>query len=364
MPGLFRGVEDRQHLNLGPTLSGMVAVLAMAGTKQGWRRSAPVWRQGGSPAGCVHDRSMSTPRLTVVVTRCMEVPRDLAIVGNTTGGEPGMEPTSGIADHYTSGDLLERLEEHLRDDGVDPARPTLEELAPYDQFHARGLEATEDMARHLPVSGTDRILDIGSGLGGPARYMARRFGCRVAGIDLTAEFCEVARLLTARLGFEERVTVEQGDALAMPFEDGAFDGAYSMNVSMNIRPKRAFYREIHRVLKPGAWLCLSEVAQGPGGEPDYPLAWAASAASSFLSTPEATRADLEAEGFRIEHLRDTSSQAHEFAARSRAVVEAGGKPLHRAVILVHGEKAGVAMANSGRAMRDRRVLPIEVLCRR
>ena len=114
----------------------------------------------------------------------MEVPRDLVIVADVTGGEAGMEPTSGIADHYTSGDLLERLEEHLSDDGVDPVRPTLEELAPYDQFHARGLEATEDMAGHLPVSATDRILDIGSGLGGPARYMARRFGCRVAGVDL------------------------------------------------------------------------------------------------------------------------------------------------------------------------------------
>ena len=275
-----------------------------------------------------------------------------------------MNAASDIPDHYSQGGLLARLEASLREDGVDPAHPTLEQLAPYDHFHGRGLEATEDMADRLPVSAADRILDIGSGLGGPARYMARRFGCRISGIDLTAEFCKVARLLTARLGFEDRVSFQQGDALAMPFEDAAFDGAYSMNVSMNIADKRALYREIARVLKPGAWLCLSEVAQGPGGEPEYPLPWAATAASSFLATPEATRADLEASGFSIESLRDTSSEARDFAARSRAIVEAGGKPPHRAVMLALGERAREAVANTGRAATERRTLPIEILCRR
>ncbi len=275
-----------------------------------------------------------------------------------------MSAVSDISDHYTHGDLLAGLEASLREDGADPARPTLEALAPYDQFHGRGLEATRDMADLLPVLTTDRLLDIGSGLGGPARYMARRFGCRVHGIDLTAEYCEIARLLTARLGLEDRVSFEEGDALAMPFGEETFDGAYSMNVSMNIADKRAFYREVHRVLRPGAWFGLSEVAQGPGGEPDYPLPWARTAASSFLATPEETRTDLEAAGFAVESLRDTSEAARDFAARSRAIVRAGGKPPHRAVMLALGERAAEAMANTGRAARDRRTLPIELRCRK
>ena len=269
-----------------------------------------------------------------------------------------------ITDHYTSGDLLARLEARLREDGCELAHATVEALAPYDHFHGRGLEATEDMAKLLPISGTDHVLDVGCGLGGPARYLARRFGCRVSGIDLTAEFCDAARHLTALLGLEDRVSVSEGDALAMPFDDATFDGAYSMNVSMNIADKRALYREIHRVLRPGAWLMLSEAAQGPGGAPDFPTPWARTAASSFLATKAETRESLEACGFAIESLRETTEAALAYGARSRALVEAGGKPLHRAVSLIHGALAEDAAANSARALRERCTVPIELLCRR
>ena len=275
-----------------------------------------------------------------------------------------MSDAREITGHYTSGDLLTRLEARLREDGFDPARPTAEALAPYDHFHGRGLEATEDMAGMLQVAETDHVLDVGSGLGGPARYVATRFGCRVSGIDLTAEFCDVARHLTALLGLEDRVSISQGDALAMPFDDAMFDGAYSMNVSMNIADKRALYREIRRVLKPGAWLMLSEAAQGPGGEPDFPTPWARTASSSFLATEAETRTNLEACGFAIETLRDTTEAALAYGARSRALVEAGGKPSHRAVSLIHGALAEDAAANSARALKERRAVPIELLCRK
>ena len=274
-----------------------------------------------------------------------------------------MSDAGVIAAHYTSGDLLARLEARLREDGVDPSNPTVDALAPYDHFHGRGLEATEDMAALLPVAATDHVLDVGSGLGGPARYLARRFGCRVSGIDLTTEFCDVARHLTALLGLKERVSVRQGDALAMPFGDATFDGAYSMNVSMNIADKRVLYREVRRVLKPGAWLMLSEVTLGPGGAPDYPTPWARTASSSFLATEDETRESLRACGFAIVILRDTTEAALAYGARARALVEAGGKAPHRAVSLIHGELAEEAAANSARALKERRAVPIELLCR-
>jgi ubiquinone/menaquinone biosynthesis C-methylase UbiE len=121
-----------------------------------------------------------------------------------------------ITAHYSRGGLLERLRDALREDGIDPDHPTVEALAPYDHFHGRGIEATRELADQLTVAATDHLLDIGSGIGGPARYMADRFGARVTGIDLTAAFCDAARHLTRTLGLTDRVAFEHGDALAMP----------------------------------------------------------------------------------------------------------------------------------------------------
>jgi SAM-dependent methyltransferase len=269
-----------------------------------------------------------------------------------------------IVAHYSRGGLLERLEEALRSDGADPLRPTLEQLAPYDQFHGRGLEATEDAAALMPVQPGHRLLDVGSGIGGPARWFARRFGCHVTGVDLTPLFCAVADELSRRTGTTSAVDLHVADALAMPFADASFDGAYSMNVSMNIADKAGLYRELHRVLAPGGWLLLSEVARGDGPEPDYPTPWAATSAASFLATPQQTRDGLLAAGFEVLHFESTRPQALAFAARSREAVARGEKPPHRAVMLMHADVASAAMSNSGRALAEGRVEPIEVLARK
>ncbi len=274
-----------------------------------------------------------------------------------------MTHQADIAAHYTSGSLMARLRAALLEDGCDPDHPALDELTPYDQFHGRGFEATKEIADALEVSSQDHLLDIGSGIGGPARYMTTRFGCQVTGIDLTEEFCAVAKELTAALDLSGRVGFEQGDALAMPFGDATFDGAYSMNVSMNISDKTTFYGEIRRVLKPGGWLMLSEVAQGPNGMVEFPTPWAETAQSSFLVTPDKTRAGLEACGFEVVSLHDTLSQSKDYGARSRAAVEHGERPLHRAVQLIHGDIAGEAMANSSSGTAEGRTIPIEVLCK-
>src|SRR5215469_5505836 len=212
-------------------------------------------------------------------------------------GEFELTAQPDIAAHYSRGGLLQRLRTALAADGADPDHPTLEALAPYDQFHGRGIEATAEIADALSIGKSDHILDVGSGIGGPARYFARRFGCRVTGVDLTAEFCETARVLTRAAGLADRIAFQEGDALAMPFADASFDGAYSMNVSMNIADKAGLYREIRRVLRPGAWFVLAEVTQGPAGEPTYPTPWAKTAETSFLSTPDETRQALADAGF-------------------------------------------------------------------
>lgn len=270
--------------------------------------------------------------------------------------------TSSVTDHYTSGQLLARLKAALQDDGADPDNPSIQTLAPYDQFHGRGLEATEQIAADLDVAAADHLLDVGSGIGGPARFMAERFGCTVTGIDLTPEFCEVADHLTASMGLQNLVSFEQGNALAMPFADNTFDGAYSMNVSMNIEDKAGFYRELLRVLKPGGWLVLSELAQGPGGTINYPSPWARTAESSFLATPEDTKAGLEAAGFQILKFGDNVAETKAFGAKVREMVERGEKPPHRAIQLIHGEVGEQATKNMAEGIRGQCVIPIEVTC--
>ena len=274
-----------------------------------------------------------------------------------------MAEAEQVSRHYSSGGLLERLRAALAAEGIDRDHPTVEQLAPFDHFHGRGLEATQDAANLVTPTAADHILDVGSGIGGPARYFAQRFGCRVTGIDLTTEFCEVARVLTGAVGLAERVTFQQGNALATPFTDASFDGAYSMNVSMNIADKPGLYREVHRVLKPGAWFVLSEIAQGPAGAPTYPTPWAKTAATSFLATPQETHDALAAAGFAVVQSRDTAAQAAAFTARARAMIARGEKPPFHAVYLIHGDLAREMAANGARDLAAGKIIPIEILCR-
>jgi ubiquinone/menaquinone biosynthesis C-methylase UbiE len=274
------------------------------------------------------------------------------------------EAQSKIVEHYAKSGLLGRLEVALRADGADPSHPTIEALAPYDHFHGRGLEATEDMAALVTVRPTYHLLDVGSGIGGPARWFSKRFGCRVTGIDLTPEFCEIAEHLTRLLGLDSRVRFLVGNALAMPFDDGTFEGAYSMFVSMNIAGKAQLYRVIHRVLKPGAWLVLSEIARGETGDVRYPMPWAATEDESFLSTANNTREELRNAGFDVEQIRNDLRRALDFGARSQAMVARGEKPPYRANALIHGDVAAETLANVARAYKEGSLMPIKLVARK
>ncbi len=280
------------------------------------------------------------------------------------------ERDADITGHYTDGALFERLCALLLADGVDPNHPTLADLAPYDQFHGRAFEATRELAdlfdpALLRPGLEGHLLDIGCGIGGPARYLADRFGCRVTGIDLTEEFIDVASRLTDLVGMSGLVSFELGNALATPFDDDSFDGAFCMNVSMNIADKDGFYRETLRVLRPGAPLVLSELASGNPDAVDYPTPWAETEAASFLVSVEETVSGLEAAGFRVETVRDATEANLEFGKRSKAMLDRGEKPPHRGVHLIHGPAlAKIATANTAKGIMSGNLIPIEVLCRK
>jgi MPBQ/MSBQ methyltransferase len=204
-----------------------------------------------------------------------------------------------VVAHYGKAGLTEAISDGLRKLGADPDAPTIDDIAPVDEFHTCGRLATVKAAGMMPLRPGMHVLDAGSGLGGPARYLAAELGCHVTGLDLTPEYVETARILTERVGLSDRCTFEQGSVLAMPFDDASFDAAISFHVAMNIEDRRKFYAELTRVLRPGAPLCIFDVMKGPAAGMVYPVPWAETAATSFLKSPDETRALLEQAGFRI-----------------------------------------------------------------
>jgi SAM-dependent methyltransferase len=217
------------------------------------------------------------------------------------------EAHTGVQRHYGSADIAGRILAVLAEGGIDATRLAAPMLYPFDQFHGRGLAATEEHTAALGLAPSSRVLDVGSGIGGPARYMATKYGCRVAGIDLTEEFVAAARALTERCGLADRIEFRQGNALALPFADAAFEAATCFNVTMNIEDKAGVLCEIARVLKPGGRLAYSENGLGAKGDPVYPLPWARTPDVSFLVTPDRLRALVEAAGFRILEWKDETA---------------------------------------------------------
>lgn len=193
--------------------------------------------------------------------------------------------------------LAEAILEALRAAGKDLQALTVEDLAPFDHFHGRGIAATRTLAGLLDAGPGMRVLDVGGGLGGPARLLAARHGCEVTVLDPTEDFVHAGELLTARLGLEGRVRFRRGAAPDLPFPDAGFDAVWTQNSGMNVADKPRLYREIRRVLRPGGRLATQEPVAGPVQPPHFPLMWAADASGSFLLTSGALRSLIQASGF-------------------------------------------------------------------
>lgn len=274
-----------------------------------------------------------------------------------------MTDDPAVRAHYGRDRLYDDIMEALTAAGKDIAHLTVRDLAPLDHFHGRGVEATEELAELLPVAPGSHLLDIGCGLGGPARYMADRFGCRVTGIDLTEAFCDVARRLTDCVGLGGRVAIRQGSALALPFDAESFDAAYTQNVSMNIADKGRFHSEAFRVIRAGGHFALSELTLGDGGVPLYPTPWSDDGSTSFLTTEQETLAGLESAGFEIVAAIDKSDATVAFFQRMRARIAREGPP-KLGVHVIMGDSAREKGRNSVRNVEEGRTRPVEILCRK
>jgi ubiquinone/menaquinone biosynthesis C-methylase UbiE len=259
-----------------------------------------------------------------------------------------------VADHYKRRALGDVILTALKAAGKDIEHLTPDDLAPVDEFHSGGRNATVRLAQLAQIKDGERVLDVGCGIGGPSRYLASQLGCQVTGLDFTAEFVALAEMLARRTRLADKVAYRQGDALDLPFPDGSFDVVWSQNAAMNIADRDRLYSEMHRVLTPAGRLALQEIAAGPAGEPFYPTPWATDKSISFLSTPQSTRAALERIGFRVLVWQDTTEEAlQQQTARTKAI-ETGSLPPLGLHILI-GEAFPTVTKNMLRNLQEERL---------
>jgi ubiquinone/menaquinone biosynthesis C-methylase UbiE len=266
-----------------------------------------------------------------------------------------------VASQYTRGGLEGAILDALTKSGKDPDKLANTDLSSIDEFHLGWYAETDELARELGFSRDSHVLDVGSGIGGPARHLAVALGCRVTGIDLTEEFVQVAVALTRRCGLADRVSFRQGSALTLPFEGGTFDGALLMHVGMNIADKATLFSEVRRVLKPGGRFGVYDIMQIGEGELPYPMPWAMTQATSFVERPETYRRLLAASGFEIEKERNRRDFVLTLGREMREKIAREGMPALGPRIL--GADMPERIGNVMAVLERGTIAPVEMIAR-
>lgn len=269
-----------------------------------------------------------------------------------------------VAGHYANARLLESLREGLARMGKPLDGLAAEDLSAADEFHVGGREASLEFHDTLGWHDRQHLLDVGCGIGGPARLVAGRFGAQVTGLDLTAEYVDTGNVLNGWVGLAGRVRLVQGSALQMPFADGSFDGAYMMHVGMNIADKAALFPSVHRVLRPGATFALYDVMRTGDEEPAFPLPWAETAELSALGTAGDYAQALGTAGFELQRARNRREFALEFFARMRARAAQAPEPPPLGAHLVMGATMPDKIRHLVKALAAGILAPVEMVATR
>lgn len=269
-----------------------------------------------------------------------------------------------VSEHYAHGALLEAIQASITKLGKTTDNVTIEDLAPVDEFHIGGRLATDNLLDQLSFSEKDHILDVGCGLGGASRFVANKLNNCVTGIDLTQEYIDVGKALCAWVGLDKQVTLHQGSALSMPFEDETFDGAIMLHVGMNVDDKSKLFAEIFRVLRPGASFGIYDVMQINDGELTYPVPWATQNSTSKLDTPNQYRQALNQVRFKTSKENIRSDFALEFFKQMRAKAESNGGPPALGLHTLMQESTAVKIKNMIDNIQAGLIAPVEIIAQK
>jgi ubiquinone/menaquinone biosynthesis C-methylase UbiE len=269
-----------------------------------------------------------------------------------------------ISNHYTHGNLVAAIRSGIGSPGKTIDSVTVDDLAPVDEFHIGGRQASEDFLGQLDLSPEKHVLDVGCGLGGTAPFVASRYGCRVTGIDLTPEYIETARVLCGWVGLDSRISLHQGSALAMPFADRAFDRAYLLGVGMNIEDKAKLCSEVSRVLRSNSLFGIYYVMRIGAGELRYPVPWATTAASSAVAKPSEYREALQAADLTVIAERNRREFALAFFNQLRAKTAVVGGPPPLGLHILMGRNTPDKVQNMIQNISSSRIAPVELIARK
>ena len=275
-----------------------------------------------------------------------------------------MTRSNAVAGHYATGELLAAITAGFAAMGKSPGDVTIQDLAPVDEFHVGGRQASSDFVSQLAIDAGARVLDIGCGIGGPARYIASTRDCQVSGIDLTPEYVETGQALTGWTGLSDKVTLQQANALDMPFDDNTFTTATLFHVGMNIKDKSALFAEAARVLKPGATFGIYDIMRTADGPLAYPVPWATTPEICAIATPPEYHKALRDAGFEVTAERDRRDFAAEFFATlaKRAATANGPPPIGLHIVLGHAAKDKIT--NMVKNIADGLLSPVELIARK
>ncbi len=272
-----------------------------------------------------------------------------------------MSCDKAISEPYTHGKLLRAIEASITKLGKTVDSVTIEDLAPVDEFHIGGRRATENLLDQLSFSEQDHILDVGCGLGGASRFVAYKYNSHVTGIDLTQEYIDVGKVLCAWVGLDKQITLHQGSALSMPFENETFDGALMLHVGMNIDDKVKLFTEVYRLLRPGACFAVYDVMEINDGELIYPVPWATEKSTSKMATLDQYKQALNYVGFKISIENNRRDFALNLFKRMRKKTETKGSQPSLGLKTLMQKSAAVQVKNMIDSIAADLIAPVEII---